>query len=371
MLQIKKDYLEDVFWKYDKVVLFGAGSLTSVMFEAYKELRFEEKVAYIIDNDKSRDGTKILVNGKDILIVSVETFSKIQLKDYALLIMPVFMLDIVEQIDRLPAFHDVPTYIYAFLMNMGSEDTFSFRTTIKPRIPKVIHYLWFGKHELPDTYKKNIESWKRYCPGYEIIEWTEKDYDIGKNIFMRQAYERKSWAYVTDYARKDILYQYGGIYLDTDVELIKPIDELLYNDFFVGRDDVANISSGAGFGAAKGNGLVKALRDDYADRRFVDDDGRIIGRACGVYETALLARFGYRPDDRYQMVMGGSIFPREVLCPISWIGMPDRYTQRTLSIHKYDDLLIDSKGKENASACREAIKGLLRRGGYSVSDGAG
>lgn len=179
---------------------------------------------------------------------------------------------------------------------------------------------------------------------------------------MRQAREARCWAYVTDYARKDILYRYGGIYFDTDVELIRPFEDLLYNDFFVGRDDVANINSGSGIGAVRGNPLMKALRDDYANRMFADENGKMIAKACGVYETALLIKYGYQPNNVFQRIAEGTvIFPRDVLCPISWIGLPDRYTENTLSIHKYDDLLIDGKGPEMARIQRQEIEALVRR----------
>lgn len=370
MLQIRQGNLKKVFEEYQNIVLFGAGTLTTAMFEAYKESAFEKKVDYILDNDKSKDGKMIHVNGKEIQLISVKRFSKLGLENYALIIMPVFMLDIVKQIDNLPVFNDVPTYIYAFLMNRGEEVPFSFRSTKDPRIPKTIHYLWFGGKDLPEKYKKNIESWKRYCPDFEIVRWDESNYDIEKVPFMRQAHEVRRWAYVTDYARKDILYRYGGIYFDTDVELVRSFEDLLYNDFFVGRDDVANINSGSGIGAVKGNPLMKALRDDYGSRMFTDENGKIIAKACGVYETALLIKYGYQPNNMFQQISEGTvIFPRDVLCPISWIGLPDCYTENTCSIHRFDDLLIDGKGSEMAKIQRQEIEALIKRSGYAKLTG--
>lgn len=354
MLQIKRGNLKNIFSENPKVVLFGAGSLTLAMFEAYRDLAFEAKVDYIIDNDKNKDGKTMLVNGKAIKLVTVESFARLDYRDYVLLIMPVFFLDIVKQIDGLEIFDRVPAYIYAFLMNMNEGGQFAVRHTEGMRIPKKIHYCWFGGNPLPDSYKKNIESWKRYCPDYEIIEWNETNYDLKKNQFMYQAYQKRCWAYVSDYARKDIIYNCGGIYFDTDVEVLKPLDELLYNDFFMGMDDVANIATGAGFGAVKENGLIRELRDDYEGQSFVDGSGRIIGRVCGVYETAVLVKHGYRPENKCQLIEGGCVFPREVLCPISWTGMSDRYTEKTLTVHKYDDLL-------NTPVQRKEIEQLVCR----------
>lgn len=341
MLQIKQGYLQDIFASNPRIVLFGAGSLTLAMFEAYKDLAFEAKVDYMIDNDKNKDGKTMLVNGKEIKLVTVESFSRLGYKDYVLLVMPVFFLDILKQIDALEVFDNVPAYVYPFLMNMTRKEgeQFSIRHTAEMRIPKKIHYCWFGGNPLPESYQRNIESWKKYCPDYEIIEWNESNYDIRKNQFMYQAYQRKGWAYVSDYARKDIIYNCGGIYFDTDVEVLKPLDELLYNEFFMGMDDAANIATGAGFGAVKGNRVIKELRDDYEGQSYVDESGRVVGRVCGVYETAVMVKHGYKPGNTCQMIEGGCVFPREVLCPISWIGMFDTYTEKTLTVHKYDDLL--------------------------------
>ncbi|RKW32245.1 MAG: glycosyl transferase, partial [Lachnoanaerobaculum sp.] len=101
-------------------------------------------------------------------------------------------------------------------------------------IPKVIHYCWFGGKPLPKIARKCIQSWKRFCPDYEIVEWNEKNYDIHKNSYMEEAYLQKKWGFVPDFARLDIIYQNGGIYLDTDVELIRPLDELLYHRAYMG-----------------------------------------------------------------------------------------------------------------------------------------
>lgn len=329
MLRIKQSNLEDVFRKNRKIVLFGAGSVTKIMFEAYKKLAFEEKVDYIIDNNKSRDGEIIQINDKAIRIVSIEHFIDLGYASYALIIMPVFMLDIVKQLDSLKEFDEVPCYIYPFLMNRDNDKKFLIKHFKEMKIPKTIHYCWFGRNPFPDKYKRNIESWKKYCP---------------------------------DYARKDIIFQYGGVYFDTDVEFIKPIDDLLFHDFFIGCDDVANIASGAGFGAVKGNALMKEFRDDYDNHIFVDNAGSIVGKVCGIYESLFFVKYGYKPNNKLQILNnGGVIFPREVLCPISWIGMPDIYTENTLTAHKYDDLLIDNKGKENAPAQRREIEMLIER----------
>ena len=126
-------------------------------------------------------------------------------------------------------------------------------------IPKKIHYCWFGNNPLPEKDRKCIESWKKYCPNYEIIRHDENNYDISKNKYMKQAYESKKWGFVPDYARLDIIYNEGGIYLDTDVELTKNLDELLKYDAYMGFEDDIHVSPGLGFGAIKHHEGIKKL----------------------------------------------------------------------------------------------------------------
>ena len=129
-------------------------------------------------------------------------------------------------------------------------------------IPKKIHYIWFGKGEKNDRIKHCIESWKKYLPDYEIIEWNEENFDINYNDFTKKAYEEKKWAYVADVARLYILYNEGGIYMDTDVEVYKPFDDLLDNEGIIGFEDIHYLSTGT-IGCEKNNPIMKYLLDFY------------------------------------------------------------------------------------------------------------
>ena len=151
-------------------------------------------------------------------------------------------------------------------------------------IPKKIHYCWFGKNPMPDEFERNIESWKEMCPKYEIIKWDETNYDVSKNLYMKQAYEQKKWGFVSDYARLDIIENEGGIYLDTDVKVIKPLDDLLKCKSFMGFIDNNMVALGLGFGAVKHNLLIKELRDYYNEKRFLRDDGTLDMRPCVEYQ---------------------------------------------------------------------------------------
>ena len=129
-------------------------------------------------------------------------------------------------------------------------------------IPKKIHYIWFGKGEKNERVKHCIESWKKYLPDYEIIEWNEDNFDINYNDFTKSAYENKKWAFVSDVARLWVLYNEGGIYMDTDVEVYKPLDEFLDNEGFTGFEDI-HYPVTATMGAVKGNPVIKLMLDYY------------------------------------------------------------------------------------------------------------
>lgn len=136
-------------------------------------------------------------------------------------------------------------------------------------IPKIIHYCWFGGNEKPAVVKKCIESWKKVCPNWEIREWNEENFDVNVVPYMKEAYDVKKWAFVSDIARLLVIYQYGGVYLDTDVELLESIDVWTEKDAFFIFESNRNIASGLGFGAEKGHKAIKAMLNYYEGKHFI------------------------------------------------------------------------------------------------------
>lgn len=130
-------------------------------------------------------------------------------------------------------------------------------------IPKVIHYCWFGRGEKPELFYKCLESWKKYCPGWEIIEWNEENFDVNFCPYASKAYREKRWGFLSDVARLQIVLENGGVYLDTDVELLNPIDELLEYGAWFGYGSATEINTGSGFGAVKGHSFVGKLLNQY------------------------------------------------------------------------------------------------------------
>lgn len=203
-------------------------------------------------------------------------------------------------------------------------------------IPKVIHYCWFGGNTKPASVLKCIESWKKYCPDYEIREWNEENFPVGDNLYCKQAYEAKKWAFATDYARLVIVYNNGGIYLDTDVEVIKPLDDLLNHKFFIGRQQGFQVNTGSGFGAEKGHPVLKRMIDDYEGIPFISKDGEMDLLTCPKRNSQWLFENGMRNDDSFQEIHDVTIYPTEYFSPFDvWSGRMN-VTDKTYSIHHCD-----------------------------------
>ena len=202
-------------------------------------------------------------------------------------------------------------------------------------IPKIIHYCWFGGNPMPKLAKKCIRSWKKYCKGYEIREWNESNFDISSApLYVRQAYEAKKWAFVTDYVRLQVVYEYGGIYLDTDVELKKKLDPLLEYNAYFGFEDGTHINTGLGFGAKKDVPILKEMMDDYLDVPFFRSDGSVDTTTCPVRNTQVLLRHGLKQDDSRQILEGNIlILPSVMLCPMGYSMQLKEGAEKAFSIH--------------------------------------
>lgn len=184
------------------------------------------------------------------------------------------------------------------------------------RIPKIIHYCWFGGNPFPPLIKKCMDTWRAVLPDYEIIEWNEKNFDVHENRYVEEAYNAKKWAFVTDYVRLKVLYEYGGVYLDSDVEILKPLDKFLGNPSFSGFESRDMVPT-AVMGSQKGDPVIKALLDDYRDRPFVLEDGSFDMTPNTVTITEFCKKNGLKLNGRKQTVNGFVLYPQKVFCPNS------------------------------------------------------
>ena len=227
-------------------------------------------------------------------------------------------------------------------------------------IPKIIHYCWFGGNPLPPFAQKCINSWKKYCPDYEIVRWDESNFDItSAPLYVRQAADAGKWAFVSDNARLMIVYQHGGIYLDTDVEVLKNLDPLLSHSAYFGREDDIYVNTGLGFGAEKGTQILKELAEDYKDIPFVRDDGSFDMLACPLRNQRVFERYRLQTGDKKQILSDGSVvYPIEYFNPKNPRTALIHVTANTYSIHDYSATWYDNKALKKRAVFR--FKNRLR-----------
>lgn len=203
-------------------------------------------------------------------------------------------------------------------------------------IPKKIHYCWFGGNPLPELALKCIASWEKYCPDYEIIRWDETNYDVNKCQYTKEAYENKKWAFVSDYARMDILYQYGGLYFDTDVELIKSIEDIVDKGPFMGIEmPDGSVNPGLGLGAEMGMAVYKKVIDKYETRKFILENGEIDQETIVSFVSGILYENIKPIISKVNLIDGISIYPKDYFCPLDYETGKLELTPNTRSIHHY------------------------------------
>ena len=204
----------------------------------------------------------------------------------------------------------------------------------KYMIPKIIHYCWFGGKPLPELTVKCIESWKKFCPDYEIMRWDETNFDFASCDYAREAYGAKKWAFVSDYARLKVLVDYGGVYMDTDMELMKPIDDFLCDEAFAGFEDPKSISCGI-MGCEKGYAPFADIADNYCRRHFLKADGGYDITTIVRTVTHYFSRYGFRPNGIKQTVRGYTIYPQDYFYPKNHDTLKMEMTANTCAIHHF------------------------------------
>lgn len=204
-------------------------------------------------------------------------------------------------------------------------------------IPQVIHYCWFGKGELPQSALECINSWKKYCPDYTIKQWDESNFDVNICEYTKEAYAAKKWAFVSDFARFKIIYEHGGIYLDTDVELIQSITDIVEKGPFFGEELGINlmVAPGLGMAAEAGNEVYRKILDYYYKQSFLKKDGAINSETVVSRVTKILKSYGFEGNGKIENINGIFIYPPDYFCPKNYYTGALNITPKTYSIHHY------------------------------------
>lgn len=205
-------------------------------------------------------------------------------------------------------------------------------------IPKIIHYCWFGRKPLPELALKCIDSWKKFFPEYEIKEWNEDNFDINQIPYTTQAYKCKKYAFVSDYARFKIMYEFGGIYFDTDVEVIKPMDTILAHGPFFGieaSNKELQCAPGLGFAGPPKLHIYKKMIESYETSNFINSNGHYNLKTVVEIISEILQKEGFSPKKEPAVFNGIYFYPPEYFCPINYYTGEQNITPNTHTIHHY------------------------------------
>ena len=237
-------------------------------------------------------------------------------------------------------------------------------------VPKIIHYCWLSGDPVPEKLQRYMESWKKYLPDYEIKQWDERNFDVDMIPYTAEAYKQKKYAFVSDYARFWIIYKYGGLYFDTDVEILKPLDTIISNGNFMGFEvdpDGENtpgkyaprycfaVNPGVGFGMETEHPFMKKMIDLYSELEFEIPPSNIAWyKTIVAYTTEMLCEEGLRNVKGIQEVNGIKIYPHDYFSPINMISGRSHLTYNTRTIHRF----MGSWGGQRKSI-RDVVRELL------------
>ena len=353
---------EEIKTTDSKLIIFGIGVIGSTITpEILKKYHLEDRILFCVDNDSTRWNTYLNICGKELKIVSPETIINIEQKITVLITISRYK-SAIEQLELISAEKTISCYIIPALCirsysAKGGKGAIKYSD--KKLIPKKIHYMWLGKKPIPENLLRCIDSWRKYCPDYEIIRWDESNYDVHKNIFMAQAYDNRKFGFVPDYARIELLYEHGGIYLDTDVELIRNIDELLYQEAFCGVEKWQVLNFGGCSGAVKGHYSLKPFLDRWSERRLIRSDGTLDGISSGLIDTSVAIEHGYEINGRTQIVNGMTIYTYDYFHPYDYMTGKINMTDDTFSVHHFNGGWLDEKSKTESKDITKAFDNMM------------
>lgn len=322
------------------VICYGAGKMLDEMFTQIPEIVSACRYLAIVDGDDSKCGKSKVLCGKQYIVNGVGYLK--QVNNPIVIVTPAKVGDILSHLHQVLG-ENTPVFCYMLMKREENErkvinvdnKTELMGDKHTEQIPKIIHYFWFGRKPIPDEYIRNMDSWRKCCPNYEFLRWDESNCNLDECDYAREAYEQRKYGFVPDYFRLKRIYEFGGIYLDLDVEIIKPLDKLRNLSAYVGFEDNNHVNFGAGFGAKKEFALLKEMAEDYKMRSFAIGDGLLNTIASPVYQTDILKKHGLKCNGKMQIIQDMTILPMNYLSVQSPHTGRRYYTENSLSVHKY------------------------------------
>ncbi len=265
---------------------------------------------------------------------------------------------------RLAGFEAIPSiYLESLyediLLLSANKPPLNYRKHDKQMIPKIIHALWFSGDPMPELYLKCLASWKKYVPDYEIKIWNLETYKPGHCLFFDQAIEHRNWAFASDYARADLLRRYGGIYMDLDVEMLRPIDDLLFNDAYMSFESLDRIECGSGMGARPGHPIIEEICESYEIRPYLKADGTWDNSTCPARYTQVIEKHGLKKDGGFQHVEDITVYPFEVLTGKSFDTGIIYSTELSYTVHHHNGSWVPDPAHRAMSERYERIQKFI------------
>lgn len=349
-----------------KVIIYGAGMIGQTVVPALSQkYNISKNIECFIDVDLHKAGQFINAGKWSYEIKSPDYLYSNRHKGKILLITNSNFFSVLRFLDEIRELSCTEGYIVPLMqvteLRQQTSSVTIEKYTEQPLIPKKIHYCWFGKGKIPPFLQKCIESWKIYCPDYEIICWNEENFDIGKYAYIQQAYTQKCYSFVSDLARLDILFEHGGIYLDTDVTLIKCLDDLLYQEGFVGTEKWGNINTGGGCGFVPRHPMLKEIIDLKRLYPFRQKDGSLSTETNGLSETKAFLRHNFIPDLSLQRINGITVYPPYVFHPYDYMSGEIQQKAATYSIHHFYGNWMENVEKELREKTKYLYNQIMQR----------
>lgn len=287
------------------------------------------RISFFVDNNPDIQNKKSHLQGKEFSVYAPDCLSDFSGIVVIASAVPKVVYEVIGQLNSIVDFDNVMIVSLSTMEmhNKYDNSVFLLYPKMAARIPKTIHCFW-GGGEKPVEALACVNSWKKYCPDYEIVEWNETNYDFYQNKYVREAYELKKWAFVSDYVRLDVLYRYGGIYMDFDVEMLRALDDLLIFEAFMGFEDSGLINIGSGVGAVKGYPLIKELLDQYEAEAFLGENQVYSSKDILMQPTRQLdvfTRHGYKRNNKTQIIDNVAYLSPDIINVVASLNHNCRY----------------------------------------------
>lgn len=337
--------------QHKNIICWGNGKhFRNITYPFLKKSGWNHKLQGFVNIAGSKE---LNVEGIEYPRISKDEIASMDIEQTVILIAAVGYQEILSQIQndpKLRGFIAIPSiYLEALYedlrMLLASKPPEGFRKNPLPFIPKVIHTFWFADNPMPQKYRDCLRSWEKYAPDMEIKIWNMHTYKPQDCLFYQQALQLRQWAFASDYARADVLRRYGGVYMDLDVEMLRPIDDLLYNDAYMSFESLDRIECGSGMGAQKGNRILEEICRSYEERPFIKADGSLDLSTCPVRFTKVIEQYGLEKNGGFQFVDDITIYPFEVLTGKSFDTGIEYRTNLSYTLHHHNGSWVPPSAK--------------------------